>query len=216
MRTTARTFTVPGVVDLEVYEPGEIIEASWVYFKGDHNAGPQPDHPIDRPFNVSTKFAIDMVRDDDTSKVLRGIMREFSLPPSRGTEQLGRVLPASPKSALFDRSAESQLPSFGVRLCAATDLYVCILTGDHQQRPPPPITSMTDLYLLFPPQNKSKVVKRALPAPKSLHIQLPQLLVSHLQQRLDKMRLPESDIQKNAVGLEDAVDLPSNRVTNKK
>jgi hypothetical protein len=70
------TFTVPGVVDLETYEPGSTVETSWIYFKGDPQAGPQPGHPFERPFNNSAKFSIDMVRDDDTSKVLREIMRE--------------------------------------------------------------------------------------------------------------------------------------------
>jgi hypothetical protein len=68
-----------------------------------------------------------------------------------------------------------------------------------------------DLPYSLSPQDKSKVIKRALPTSKSLHIQLPQLLLSHLQQRLDEMRLPESDIQEDAVGFENAVDLPSNK-----
>jgi hypothetical protein len=77
------TFTVPGVVDLETYEPGSLVETSWIYFKGDPQAGPQPGHPFERPFNNSAKFSIDIVRDDDTSKVLREIMRQFfSIHPS--------------------------------------------------------------------------------------------------------------------------------------
>jgi hypothetical protein len=63
---------------------------------------------------------------------------------------------------------------------------------------------------VFPPQDESKVIKRALPTSQSLHIQLPQLLLADLQQRFDEMRLPEGDIQKDAVGLENAMDLPSN------
>lgn len=71
------TFTVPGVIDLESYEPGELVETSWIFFKGDPQAGPQPGHPFERPFNDSAKFSLDLVRDDNTSKVLREIMREF-------------------------------------------------------------------------------------------------------------------------------------------
>lgn len=74
------TFTVPGVIDLEVYEPGSMVETSWIYFKGDPQAGPQPGHPFERPFNNSAKFSIDLVRDDDTSKALREILRESSYP----------------------------------------------------------------------------------------------------------------------------------------
>lgn len=76
------TFTVPGVIDLEIYEPGSMVESSWIYFKGDPQAGPQPGHPFERPFNDSAKFSLDLVRDDNTSKVLREIMREslFHLP----------------------------------------------------------------------------------------------------------------------------------------
>lgn len=60
---------------------------------------------------------------------------------------------------------------------------------------------------LFPLQNKSEVVKRALSAPKRLHLQIPQLLLPNLQQRFDEVRLPERDVQENPVGLEDAVHL---------
>jgi hypothetical protein len=70
------TLTVPGVVDLETYEPESMVETSWIYFKGEPQAGPQPDHPFERPFNDSARFSIDLVRDDDTSKILREIMRE--------------------------------------------------------------------------------------------------------------------------------------------
>jgi hypothetical protein len=74
------TFAVPGVIELETYEPGEFFEISWIYFKGDPQAGPQPGHPFERPFNDSAKFSIDLVSDDDTSKVLLEVMRESSLP----------------------------------------------------------------------------------------------------------------------------------------
>jgi hypothetical protein len=74
------TFTVPGVIELETYEPGDFMEISWIYFKGDPQAGPQPGHPFERPFNDSAKFSLDLVRDDDTSKVLFEVMRKFLLP----------------------------------------------------------------------------------------------------------------------------------------
>ncbi|KAK3708290.1 hypothetical protein LTR37_011555 [Vermiconidia calcicola] len=61
------TFTVPGVIELETYEPGSMVETSWIFFKGDPQAGPQPGHPFERPFNDSAKFSIDIVRDNDTS-----------------------------------------------------------------------------------------------------------------------------------------------------
>lgn len=71
------TFTIPGVVDLEIYRPGDMIETSWIYFKGDPQAGPQPGHPFERPFNDSAKFSLDVVRENDTAEVLREIMRKL-------------------------------------------------------------------------------------------------------------------------------------------
>jgi len=62
--------------------------------------------------------------------------------------------------------------------------------------------------LLLPPQNEGEVVERTLSASKCLHLQIPQLLLSNLQQRFYKVRLSERDVQKDAVGLENAVDLP--------
>ena len=77
------TFTVPGVIDLEIYRPGSMVETSWIYFKGDPQTGPQPGHPFERPFNDSARFSIDIVRDDDTGKVIQEIMRQsFSKAPS--------------------------------------------------------------------------------------------------------------------------------------
>jgi hypothetical protein len=73
------TFTIPGVVDLETYRPGDMIETSWIYFKGDPQAGPQPGHPFERPFNSSAKFSLDIVRGNDTATVLHEIMRKFFL-----------------------------------------------------------------------------------------------------------------------------------------
>ena len=80
-----------------------------------------------------------------------------------------------------------------------------------------PLHDLPYLHLL-PPQDKSKVIKGALPASQSLHLQLPQLRLffPRLQQRLDEMRLPESDVQEDAVGLENAVDLPSKESQTKK
>lgn len=34
------TFTVPGAVELETYEPGSMVETSWIFFKGDPQTGP--------------------------------------------------------------------------------------------------------------------------------------------------------------------------------
>lgn len=76
---TPGTFMVPGVVDLETYEPGSMLETSWIFFKGDPQAGLQPGHPFERPFNDSARFSIDMMRDDDTRKVLHEIMRKSFL-----------------------------------------------------------------------------------------------------------------------------------------
>jgi hypothetical protein len=61
---------------------------------------------------------------------------------------------------------------------------------------------------LLPLQNERKVIERALPTSKSLHLQIPQLLFTNLQQWFYKVRLTESDVQKDSVGLENAVDLP--------
>jgi len=71
------TFTAPGVIELETYEPDYIAEISWIYFKGDYfHDGPQPGHPFESPFNDSTRFSIDIVKDDEASTVLRELMRE--------------------------------------------------------------------------------------------------------------------------------------------
>jgi hypothetical protein len=55
-----------------------MIETSWIYFKGDLQAGPQPHDPFERPFKDSAKFSIGMISENDTSRVLREIMREFT------------------------------------------------------------------------------------------------------------------------------------------
>ena len=71
--------TIPGVIDLEVYEPGEIAEFSWIYFKGDPQAGPSPGHPFDMPFNNTfTKFSLDIVENDDNATFVRQIMRKLT------------------------------------------------------------------------------------------------------------------------------------------
>lgn len=80
------TFTVPGVIDLETYEPGSFVETSWIFMKGDLHAGPYPGHPFERPFNDSVKFSIDMVKDEDNSTVIHELMRE-SLYPSMYPQQ---------------------------------------------------------------------------------------------------------------------------------
>ena len=92
-------FTVPGVVDLETYEPGDVVETSWIYFKGDLQAGPQPGHPFERPFDDAVKFSVDMVREDDTSKVVQEIMGKTP-PPSR---------PPPPSAPLKPRAAADQV-----------------------------------------------------------------------------------------------------------
>ena len=68
-------FTNPAAVDMETYKPGSLVETAWVYYKGDPQEQTQPEHPFERPFKDDVTFSIDLVRDDDTSKVLRGIMR---------------------------------------------------------------------------------------------------------------------------------------------
>lgn len=64
-------FTNPAAVDMETYEPGSLVETAWVYYKGDPQEQTQPEHPFERPFKDEVTFSIDLVRDDDTSKVLR-------------------------------------------------------------------------------------------------------------------------------------------------
>lgn len=105
------TFTVPGVIDLETFEPGSLAEISWIYFKGDPQAGPQPGRSFKRPFNSSVKFSIDLVRDDDISKVLYEIMRESPRPLHRimytdRTEPQRRPIPAHFGKAVAVRSTE--------------------------------------------------------------------------------------------------------------
>jgi hypothetical protein len=71
-------FVMPGAGDIETYEPGSMARASWIYFKGyprEHG----PEHPFEKPFDELAIYNIDLVRDDDTSTVLREIMRESSL-----------------------------------------------------------------------------------------------------------------------------------------
>ena len=96
------TFTVPGVIDLEVYEPGSLVESSWIYFKGDAQAGPQPGHPFERPFNDSVKFSIDIVDGKDTSTVIYPLMRgsisvKLSFARANRTRQHRRILLCSGK-----------------------------------------------------------------------------------------------------------------------
>lgn len=69
-------FTNPAPLDMEIYEPGSLVETAWVYYKGNPQQQTQPEHPFERPFLDDVTFSIDLVRDDDTSKVLREIMRE--------------------------------------------------------------------------------------------------------------------------------------------
>ena len=70
------TFIVPGVIDVEKYKPGSIAEFSWIYFKGDPQAGSQPGHPFELPFdNRRTNFTLDLVYDDSASSHVRQIMR---------------------------------------------------------------------------------------------------------------------------------------------
>lgn len=72
-------FTMPGAGDIETYEPGSMARATWVYFKGHPREKPKPEHPFEKPFEDLTIFTIDLVRDNDTSNVLRQIMRKFIL-----------------------------------------------------------------------------------------------------------------------------------------
>jgi hypothetical protein len=72
-------FTMPGAGDIETYEPGKMARVTWIYFKGNPQKKPEPEHPFERPFKDLAIFSIDLVRDDDASKVLREVMREFSL-----------------------------------------------------------------------------------------------------------------------------------------
>ena len=69
-------FTNPAALDMETYEPGSLVETAWVYYKGNPREHNQPEHPFERPFLDDVTFSIDLVRDDDPSKVLREIMRE--------------------------------------------------------------------------------------------------------------------------------------------
>jgi hypothetical protein len=69
------TFLVPGVVDLEVYEPGSFAVSEWIFFKGDPMAGPQPGHPFEMPFNNSVKWSIDIIQGNDTSIIIQQLMR---------------------------------------------------------------------------------------------------------------------------------------------
>lgn len=93
-------FTVPGVIDLEIYDPGSSTESSWIFFKGDPMAGPQPGHPFEMPFDrYRTNFTLDLVADADPSSVLRNIMRESLNVPrysyanqERSTDQLVSLL----------------------------------------------------------------------------------------------------------------------------
>lgn len=73
------TFIVPGVRDLETYEPGRYVESSWIFFKGDPMKGPQEGHPFEMPFNNSVVWSMDIVRDNDTSKVVQELMGETIL-----------------------------------------------------------------------------------------------------------------------------------------
>jgi hypothetical protein len=69
-------FTKPAALDMETYELGSLVETAWVYYKGNAREQMQLEHPFERPFLDDVAFSVDLVRDDDTSKVLREIMRE--------------------------------------------------------------------------------------------------------------------------------------------
>ena len=69
-------FTNPAALDMETYEPGSLVETAWVYYKGNPRDQTQSEHPFERPFLDDVTFSVDLVRDDDPSKVLREIMRE--------------------------------------------------------------------------------------------------------------------------------------------
>jgi hypothetical protein len=70
------------------------------------------------------------------------------------------------------------------------------------------VDAFVDISNLLPFQNEREIIERAFSTSKSLHLQIPQLLFSNLQQWLYKVWLSERDVQKDAVGLENAVDLP--------
>jgi len=74
-------FTMPGAGDIETYEPGSMARATWIYFKGYPREKPTPEHPFENPFDDLAIFSIDLVSDDDTSKVLREVMGELQLDP---------------------------------------------------------------------------------------------------------------------------------------
>lgn len=74
-------FTMPGAGDIENYEPGSMARATWVYFKGFPREELALEHPFEKPFDDLAIFSIDLVSDDDTSKVLREVMRELQLGP---------------------------------------------------------------------------------------------------------------------------------------
>lgn len=73
---TAGTFINPGLLDIDVYEPDCPAEISWIYFRGNWQEGPSPGHPLDQPFNDTTLFTLDLVKDNDTDTVIKGVMRE--------------------------------------------------------------------------------------------------------------------------------------------
>ena len=59
------TFIIPGVIDPEDVKRNMMVEASWIYFKGDPMRGPRPGHPFDMPFdNHNTTFSIDLIEDN--------------------------------------------------------------------------------------------------------------------------------------------------------
>ena len=132
------TFTVPGVIDLEVYRPGDMIETSWIHFKGDPQAGPQPGHPFERPFDDSAEFSIDIVRADETADVPHEIMRESSepLPPplqriiDRGIQH-PPILPLSGKAAhhLADRVATQCTSRDSIAHASTTSSAKCFIAG---------------------------------------------------------------------------------------
>ena len=89
-------FTKPAAVDLETYEPGSMVDVSWVYFKGDPQEQSDPDHPFERLFDDFAKFSIDLVKDGDSSKVLREIMCKsfcFDERPCRSSKSRIQHLP---------------------------------------------------------------------------------------------------------------------------
>lgn len=72
--STPGDFVQPVLFDDETWSQNATAKMTWVYFKGDPMSGPTEGHPIDMPFELTTRFSIDLL--DSANSTVQNVMRE--------------------------------------------------------------------------------------------------------------------------------------------